>query len=271
MKQQLTANRTHFIHDFDGVHLAINFFQHTDTDPHRFYGLAKIAAANEIMPDGWVADANFLQTCKENYLNTGDGLAIFRDLAKAHKLDEHALYSDAHRLYHRISFDMAVKGHGHGIVPCEKSIDAFEQLKGHVQHGLLTMSCLDNWARPLLTTLKLVGYFNPSAMMGAGDVGFKNKANSTYPLAFALQRMNAQPENAVFIEDSLKNLATAKTLDEGILTVFVSETAIPDSIPPFVDIHVRKVADFLEMARDVIVAKPLHAQTYHQPSYGFGS
>ena len=127
-----------------------------------------------------------------------------------------------------------------------------DSLRGHVEHGILTQSCLANWAQPGLVRQRRLDYFG--VFVGFAEGGFVTKSRSTRPLETVMKLMNARPEETVFIEDSLCNLKKAKELDDRILTVHICHDQQCE-IPDYVDIQVAKLPLYLKQ----------HADLYHTP------
>lgn len=258
MKQQLTQDRKFVIHDFDGVHLEEALFNAIYGNIYRFYARAKIKAADILLPDHGMNYDQILIVGRQNYLETGDGFAFFRHIAESRGMDTQQVYEKAHKLCHALAYAQAMESHEDNIIPCPETINGFERMKGLVSHALLTMSCVETWAKPLMERKRILGYFEEHALIGARECNFENKASSTYPLAVALQRLKARPEESIFCEDNLANMRMAKALDQRILTVYVSQTATKNDIPDFVDIHVVNITQFLGMLADKHEPRPIY-------------
>lgn len=252
-RQELTADRTEFLHDWDGVH-------HTYGQPHgkikniyEFYADTKVMVVSAFLPQ--LSPGDIRQIGHKSYKETGDGLLLFTDKALDLGVIGHREAPDFRKnLFHdfnRIG-TMRLQILAQEIfIPDHKTNAAFERLDGKVRHGLLTQSCLRYWSGPQLDAQDKRRFFEPDALMDFADMRFVPKAQSYAPLAKLMSKMGARPEQTVFIEDSLANLERAKELDPRILTVYVCGDLPLDKVPGYVDIQVRHVADILNMAADL--------------------
>lgn len=252
-RQKLTADRTVFIHDWDGVH-------HTYGQPHGeikniydFYADTKVMVVKELLPQ--LSPDDIRQIGLKSYKETGDGLLLFTnkalDLGVISHDEAHDFRKNLFHEWHRIGTMRLHIRAPEIFMPDHQTNGAFERLYGRVRHGLLTQSCLRYWSGPQLDAQDKRRFFDPDALMDFVDIRFVPKAQSYAPLAKLMSKMGARPEHTVFIEDSLANLERAKELDPRILTVYVCGDLPLDHVPGYVDIQVRHVADLLNMAADL--------------------
>ena len=97
---------------------------------------------------------------------------------------------------------------------------------------------------------------NVAAVLGIGehfecifaleDFDFVSKPDPR-PYQVVLERLEARGDECVFLEDSLRNLETAKQL--GMVTVLVSDSETPR--PPSVDFVIRRVHALLDVLREL--------------------
>ncbi len=254
-RQKLTTARNKFGHDLDNVHH--RYGQDLDggkiTNIYDFFAETKIRVVRHLLPQ--LTDDKIREIGLKSYKETGDGLLLFTD--KAIELgvitddDAAPFRKNLFHEFHRIGTASLQVLAPRIFTPCQTTNNAFERLRGHVQHGLLTQSCFHNWAEPILRAQEKLDFFEPSALMDFADMGFVTKEQSYEPLAELMRRLNAHPEDMVFIDDSLPNLDKAKELDSRILTVYVCGDLPLDHLPRYIDIQVRRVGDFLNQAADL--------------------
>ena len=253
-KLSLTPERTHWIHDFDGVHYDTHLFDDVYGDIYAFYGQAKLKTARLLMPGLTWSDEEIIQRGKKSYFTHMDGLKVYIDFATASGITENALEfrRSFHKEYHQAAFANAMRTHSYVIAPDPALLSAMEELKPFVRHGMVTMSCLQTWAAPFLQKMDMLRFFEDHALIGAEEVGFLNKKDSTQPLQIGMEKLGARPEQTIFIEDTIENLAMAKELDPRILTVHVvhgNQNSGP--VAECVDIRVPCLKSFVKQAQDI--------------------
>lgn len=231
MTQNLDSSRTVFIHDFDGVHYPNAAIPHL----HDLLGHAKAEVAVRMMPSLAYEDA--LELGLTSYAQTGNGMSLLERHAKTLGLDADLFQREFHFDLHKSLYASVMKSHASVFSPIAAINAHLENLRGKIRHGLVTQSCLVHWARPHLTALGRLDYFEKNAIFGFAESGFLTKAESTKPLAIAIEALNAKPDEVVFIEDSLANLKRAKELDEKILTVYTCHDHPLEAVPDYVDLQ----------------------------------
>lgn len=234
MKQGLNRNRRFFIHDYDGVHYDYAAFG----DVYAFLAGIKVEAVGLLLPDLDPADVHRMGT--ESYKKYGDGLKMYVDIADSRGFDRKEFRTELHVLYNRICHQRTLEQYPAVFDPCRDTNSAFDLLRPHAKHGVLTLGCVDNWTKPLLTRQNRLQYFEPHALIGFAETGFVNKADSTEPLRMVMDLLGAKPQETVFFEDSLPNLKRAKELDERICNVYICHGTPLENLPDFVDIQVSK-------------------------------
>lgn len=265
MKNILTPERRVFIHDYDGVHYPYSAFK-TDRfeDVYSFLAIAKVAIAKVHLPD--LSPEMAFDMGRRSYRETGDGLGLYlRHLSEVMGVDTAQVRPQLHRDLHIEAYKLIAGNFDHLFAPDANVNTAFERLRGHVNHGLLTQGCVDGWARPLLTLQQRIDYFTQSCLIGFAETNFVTKADSIEPLRLAITSMGAHPEEVVFLEDTLANLKKAKELDPRILTVHIRDTD-PHTDYDFVDLSFPTFSAFMEEAVKVYYT-PQPAQQ-HRLTFG---
>lgn len=262
MRQTLDRSRTFFVHDYDGVHYDYAAFG----DVYTFLAGVKVEAVGTMLPD--LDPVEVARMGKESYFKCGDGLKVFVDIAAARGHDAREFRSELHALYHRIGHERTLEQHAGIFAPCADTNRLFSTLRPHIQHGLLTLSCVDNWARPLLMRQERLHYFEGNALIGYAEAGFVSKADSTRPLKMTMDLLGAKPQETVFLEDSLPNLKKAKELDERICTVHVCYGRPQACLPDYVDIQVER--PYVLMTQAAALHSPASLYTAPGPTLTFG-
>lgn len=130
------------------------------------------------------------------------------------------------------------------IEPCAETNDLFESLQQYVSHAMVTHSNAQYWARPVSNNLGVEHYFDH--ILGYDDFHFKSKGESAYAVEMALDKLDATPKEAIFVEDQLRHLSVAKEEHPDLFTVFI-EGAEPIVQPEYVDLMVKRPKNFLTM------------------------
>ncbi len=245
MKQALTAKRTVFIHDLDGVHYPYHLFG----DITDFCGDIKATVAPLLLEGLDAVEAKKLG--RNSYLTTGDGLHVFVEMARERGLNADDFRETIHRDYHVLQLTKVRELYPHVLGRSEKTVGLFESLRPHVRHGMITQSCRETWAAPVLTDLGHIGFFDQPSIFGFREFGWHKKAESTEPLRRIVNHMGAQPDQCIFIEDNLDNLKKAKEFSGDLLTVFLCHNKPRTPVPDFVDIQTENLSSLFDMAARV--------------------
>ena len=251
MRQILTPARRKVAHDYDGVH----YDYAAMGDVYAFLGQVKLSLAEMLFPDllAELGAAKIIEIGKASYHRTGDGLYDFVEMVHARDPDRNReeLQREVHVLYNQINMRRTLSDFPDVFSECAATNASLSRIGGHLHHGLATQSCLENWAVPGLKRQNRFHHFDPDALIGFAEGGFQTKSMSTEPLRRLLDKMKAQPEEVIFLEDSLENLRMAKTLDARILTVHICHDTPSAVLPDFVDIQVPKLHTFLHQVESV--------------------
>jgi FMN phosphatase YigB (HAD superfamily) len=265
-KQELTPQRTHWIHDFDGVHYDTHLFDDVYGNIYQFYGQAKLITFRKMMPGLEWSDEKIIAEGKKSFLKHKDGLKVYVDFALASGMTSNPVeyYEDFHRQFHKHAFDLAFRPNSGIIIqPDPGMLSLMGAIAPVIRHGLVTMSCLQTWAAPFLEKMDMLRFFDSNALIGAKEADFLNKKNSTRPLQIGMEKLGARPEQTVFIEDTIENLVMAKKLDNRILTIWIPNEPFDGPLPESVDIRVPRLKAFLAMAQPVMA--PSIKQNHNAP------
>lgn len=245
MREELSNERSVFVHDFDGVHYPYSGF----SDIYEFCGAIKGKVASPLLP---LSEDKAVRIGKASYRHTGDGLLYFVTIAKQLGMDPITLRDRLYKDYHILQREWVKAQYSHLFLPCPETNAVMDSLvPTGVRHGLLTQSCLTNWAIPQLQSLDRLKYFEKDALCGFAEVGYKTKKASAEPLQQVMFLLNARPEETVFVEDNLDNLQTAKAYNKKILTVLIHHGQSPKEVPDFVDIATANLATLFGKVADI--------------------
>lgn len=242
MKQVLNASRKVFLHDLDGVHYSYELFGNV----YEFCADVKSEVVPKLLPGLTKEDAKKIG--KESYLQTGDGLHLFIEMARDRGHDVDEFRDRLHADYHKLQLERVRNLVPQVLEPCDRTIDLFKQLSPSVRHGMITQSCRVEWASPILSAKKHIGFFEQDSVFGFREFGWQRKAASTFALSALMKHMDARPEQSVFIEDNLDNLKKAKELSGDLLTVFLCHSKPQNPVPAYVDVQVPTLRDFFDLA-----------------------
>lgn len=245
-KLALTPDRRFWVNDIDDVHHSYE----GAGDIYDFYAHVKYLTLREDFPT--LSPEDIRAIGRKSYDETGDGLLGFTSLAKEWNLisaEREDLFREGlFRSFHREKFQYAKENNMALLNPHTRTIKLLEQLRGHVQHGILTQGCLMNWVRPVLESRGTWEFFTKHACLDLHDIGYETKKLSTRPIQMAIAALGATPAQTVFLEDSVDNLKMAKIFNPDILTVLITRKNPEPEFEPFIDIHMPDLATFLEFA-----------------------
>ncbi|MFA5592969.1 MAG: hypothetical protein WC989_06625 [Micavibrio sp.] len=252
-KQTLTTRRKKILEDLDGVH-----YDYTEIPSITDYcGDIKAAIVPPLLPGIGTEEAKRIG--QQSYFDTGDGLEYFIRMAQDRGMDADLFRDALHESYHVTQWERMTVDFPHLFHRCDATVASYTRLQTHgVAHGLVTQSCLQTWAIPLLTSQGKIGFYRQEALGGFRESGWFRKKDSPEPVLRGMKRMDAAPEELVFIEDNLDNIETAKTISGDILTVFISRKPLDPVTAQKrgVDIHVPDLKSFYNMAANALDAAP---------------
>ena len=132
------------------------------------------------------------------------------------------------------------------VLPCIETPDLMRQLPQSTKHVILTFA-IQSWAQRVLRHSKLYEFFDDTMILGAEDYNFEDKAHSPLGIKTALDVSGAKAQNALFVEDTLVNLKTAKT-HTGVQTAYLHhDRPFEKKDIEFVDIIARDTPDLLRI------------------------
>ncbi len=246
MEQSLTAERTIMIHDFDGVQYSDP--EHLDVTD--FYGNIKAKVTENLFPELTFDERKSLG--QRSYRTTGNGFKLFIERGVEQGMDRGFVEDYIYEHYHTLARTAMRRESENLFDPCVTTNLQFDCLRGHVRHGVLTQSSIDHWVKPNLASMNRLAYFEQDWLIGAQDFGGTySKALHTKPMEYAIERTGAKPEQIIFAEDSIVNLAVAKKFDPRIFTLLICPVPPPVK-PAFVDLQVPNLAQGLQLVSNAL-------------------
>lgn len=250
-RQILTEARTVFAHDLDGVHYSYDAFD----DIVNYNGDVNARVTADITELG-ISYERALRMNKVSYKRYGDGFHMTLQRGQELGMDIESLRDKLHADYHRTLWLKVNRLTPEILLPCTETLEYFEYLKGSSAHGVITQSHSSEWAVPVLTNHKTIGYFSQGAIFGYAEFQYENKAISDMALRTHQKHFGAKPEEMVFLEDSHRNLKRGKQFSEKLLTVYICGKRPFDILPDYIDMQVPTLRHFFaEVARVQAAAK----------------
>ncbi len=111
-----------------------------------------------------------------------------------------------------------------------------------LRHALITHSS-GPWARKVLSHLGLREWFADDHILALEDYAFQKKAESAAPFMLALERLQLDAGQTLFVEDTPRNLSIPHRLGMG--TVLVHYGQPPRDMPAFIDADYNNALDLL--------------------------
>ncbi len=233
--------RKAFVHDYDGVHY--RFSDHPD--PRAFFADCAVKTIKEIMPD--MPSNEIAATYRSSIVNYGIGHTGFLKMAEDAGICSEEFIGYFSRKFHANTHMKMSNEFPRWVAQEADILKKFKALDGHVNHGLLTMGDVEEWAGKGLSRKGLIGFFDDDCLLGFEECGRHSKRHSTAPIELAMNRLNAEPCQVVFIEDSPLNLQVAKEAHREIYTVLIDRED-RHSMADFVDFKTQSLSRFLHHA-----------------------
>lgn len=139
----------------------------------------------------------------------------------------------------------------HGFID-EKIINAAEQVSDRLMimsedmglsHVIITHASR-SWAHRVLKHLGLDHIFSDERIIAKEDYEFQSKCESNLPFEMGLERLSADKAQSIVIEDTIKNLKTAKEL--GLATAVFHHGQPPEPCPDYIDYSYNNVLEFFD-------------------------
>ena len=161
-----------------------------------------------------------------------------------HFIHDHGMCSrDMHiEVNRRLPVDM--------VIPCTETPQLMDQMRDY-HHVILTLAIRD-WAHRVLDHTGLAEFFQPDFILGAEDYNFEDKAHSPRGILTALEKTGANPDEVLFVEDTLPNLKPAKE-KAGVNTAYLhhNRPMNDNQDMSFVDVNVQDTPELLKWFKDI--------------------
>lgn len=129
------------------------------------------------------------------------------------------------------------------IAPCKQTPDLFKSMQTH-RHAIVTFATKD-WAKRILDHTGLSEFFQTDFIIGAEDYNFEDKSESPRGILTMLDKLGANPDETLFVEDTLPNLKPAH--EQGVVTAYLHHNRPGyDVLPDFVDITATDTPELLQ-------------------------
>ncbi len=130
------------------------------------------------------------------------------------------------------------------FIPDDKEIEAFQICKNLVKNGIASHSCSTEWLAPFLHAKALTEFIEPNAIFGLEDGGFVLKHNNPKLVEMCFNALATPQRERAFIEDTARNLKTAKEIDPSLVTIFIHHGRPLQNLPSYIDFQFPNVKTF---------------------------
>jgi len=124
-----------------------------------------------------------------------------------------------------------------------------KDMRNH-KHVILTLATSE-WAHRVLAHTKLAEFFQPELIFGAEHYDFEDKATSPRGILMALDKIGGNPNEIMFVEDTLPNLKPAKEHAGVFITYLHHDRPMNDNEMDFVDLKVQDTPELLKWFKEV--------------------
>jgi FMN phosphatase YigB (HAD superfamily) len=135
------------------------------------------------------------------------------------------------------------------ITPCEETPELMAFMDNH-HHVILTYATKD-WANRILEKTGLIDFFHPDFILGAEDYNFEDKSHSPRGILTALDKIGGYASEAMFVEDTLPNLKTAKQHTDIYATYLHHNRPTNDNDLDDIDLCVQDTPELLKWFKDI--------------------
>lgn len=156
-----------------------------------------------------------------------------------HFLSDYGLdKQDMHDCYHGFIDETIINA-------SEAVIDKLEMvINEHSISNLIITHASRSWAHRVLKHLGLDRFFEDSNIIAKEDYDFQSKCESVVPFEMGVRVLNAEKSQTIVIEDTVKNLKTARQY--GLKTALLHHAKPPQPMPDYVDFDYNNAVEFLD-------------------------
>ena len=138
------------------------------------------------------------------------------------------------------------------VIACLETPELMKTMRDY-RHVILTYAIRD-WAIRVLEHANLAEFFEADYILGAEDYNFEDKAHSARGILTALELTGANPDEVMFVEDTLPNLKPAKE-EAGVNTVYLHHNRkMNEDEMGFVDLKVQDTPELLKWFKEIPAA-----------------
>lgn len=209
--------------------------------------MAKARAVCDLFPDMDYDEARRLS--RESFEKYHDAFSAYIPFAEQHGETEQSFRQKIHYAFHEAFLPLIKEKRPDFFHHTHPNVPYFETLQSRLTFALLTHSCADRWAKPVLSEMNIRHVFQDEHILGYEQFNFKSKGAFPDAIALALERTNTAPEHALWGEDSVRALVVAKKHYPAITTVlrlYGPLSSINEEFLPYIDVVIGKPFDLLD-------------------------
>lgn len=235
-------NRNAILWDFDGVLYSYHFNDIEPQELHSNFFSANGKGARELIPS--LSDEDAYRLGGETFLKYHDTVTGFLQFREETGLSVEEFKSRLLKAQLKWSYKHISENIPELIAPCDETNQLFAALDKYVNHAMITHANAEYWAKPVSNNLGVADYFD--YILGYDDFDFQSKGKSAHAVTIALEKLNANAAQAVFVEDQVLHLEVAKNAYPDLCTVLI-EGEEPIDQPEYVDVMVSRPKDFMRV------------------------
>lgn len=224
--------------DFDGVF----YLPHDIPNIHTNFAVIHAHTASALFNDR-LSFNDALTIASEGYNQYGDcmtGLTLWaQDNGIAPEDFQQHFFKTFHKNTHSLIQQTAPKVFAHK----EDLVNAFTKTHDRIPKGIATHGCADNWVRPILNTMGISEFIDPNAIFGLNDGDFVTKSVDPVLVRMCFNALSADIRKGGFVEDTKKNLETAKEHHPDLATILITQGTPLKHLPCYVDFQFKNLAE----------------------------
>ncbi|MEK7800821.1 MAG: hypothetical protein AAB276_00020 [Pseudomonadota bacterium] len=224
--------------DFDGVFYPC----HHIPDMHENVDIIHAQTASALFK-GQLSFDDALVIASEGYKNYGDCITALALWAKENGIAPEDFRDRFFKLFHQNMHERLQQTAPKVFTYQTDLVSAFAKTSDNVKKGIATHGCADNWVRPLLKTMGISEFIDPDAIFSLNDSGFVTKSTDPLLVRMCFNAMSTAISRGGFVEDTMKNLETAKEHHPKLTTILITQGASVKHLPNYVDFQFKNLAE----------------------------
>lgn len=204
-----------------------------------------IALTASSLSSGLLSYKDAYAIATESYRIHGYSTEGFNKWAVQNGHNAELLRLEIFKTYHPLVLDKVRQRYPEVLSPDPKKITSFRSsAQIGIVHGVVTHGCIDGWVTPLFSGQGILPFFNQAAMLGLDQYDFTPKHEATNGIQKCATILGVDLSDSAFVEDTLRNLETAKNNHPELTTVYIHHGSPLRVLPSYVDYQFDTVADF---------------------------